>query len=179
MAQGKDSNSFEDETIRIVGVIKNTAELLTITGLFSFIAKTYSSAEARIINYVLLVALGAYLSANIQHYLLEIPKRGHKHFGKILLLVAAVGLMAAVATQVFILTPTIRAIERQLGATPAASALQAVPARTESAPQTSASTAAPKPAAIPAAVSAPKTAPAVVPKAGQNGSSSRERLKPD
>lgn len=179
MDRGEVTNSFETGTIRVVGIVKTTAELLTLTGLFSFIEKAYSSTEAKILNYVLIVALGAYVSANIQHYLLPLAKPSQRHFGKILLLVVTIGLAAAVATQVFVLSPTIRAIERQLGATSPDQALQAFPPRNEIRAQPSVGIAAPKPAAAPSSTAAPAPAPTAPPSAAENRNSEPEGLEPD
>jgi multidrug transporter EmrE-like cation transporter len=179
MANGEFSNSFEGSTMRLVGVIKNAAELLVMIGLFSFIGKAYFSTEATIVSYALLIALGAHVSAGIQYYMMKIPKSGHKHFGKILLLSGIAGVAITSAINLTIVAPTLRAIERQLAATPPALQLQAVPSPAGNQGQTSAGTAAPKLAAAPSAAAAAAPAPIAPPSAAQSRSSTPAERKPD
>lgn len=179
MAEVEEDNGFEKITLHIVSVIKNTAEILVVAGLFSFIGKAYQSTEASIFSAVLVLALGSYLSASIQHYTLKIPKAGHKHFGWYLIITVVAGLAIAVTLQLALLAPTLRAIERQLSATPPAHQLQASPSPAGIQARSSVGTDAPKPASAPSAAAAAAPAPSVPPSSAPSRSSSPEGRKPD
>lgn len=179
MAEVDHTSEFEKVNLHIVTVIKNTAELLVVTGLFSFIGKAYNSSEATIFSGLLLLALGSYLSLSILHYALQIPKVGHKHFGWVLAASVVAAITLTVVLQLFLLAPTLRAIERQLTATPPAIQLPAAHARAGIQAQPSAGTAAPKPDAAPSAATAAAPAPSVPPSDGPSRNSSHEAHKPD
>lgn len=170
---------FQKANLHIVSVIKNTAELLVVTGLFSFIGKAYQSPQATVVSTILLFALGAYISASIQHYTLMIPRLGKKYHGWLFGISVLAAFAIATTLQIFVLAPTIKAIERQLAATPPALQLQAAPSPAGNQGQTSAGTAAPKPSSAPSAAAAAAPAPSVPPSAAPSRSNSPEARKPD
>ncbi len=179
MAETDYVQEIQKANLHIVSVIKNVAELLVVTGLFSFIGKAYASPQATVVSNVLLFALGSYIAASIQHYTLMIPRLRKKYYGRLFALSIGIAFGIAAALQIFILAPTLKAIERQLAATPPALQLRAAPARAETQAQPSAGTAAPKPVAAPSAEATAAPAPSVLPSAVPTRSSSPEERKPD
>lgn len=139
---------FQRANLNIANVIKNTAEFLVVTGLFSFIGKAYQSPQAEILSSVLLFALGLYIATSIQQYTLMIPRLGKKYYGPLFALSVAAAFAIAASLQIFVLAPTLKAIERQLAAAPAALRPQAVPALVESNGRSSPTTVLPKSASV-------------------------------
>lgn len=149
MAETDYVKEFQKANLHITSVIKNVAEFLVAIGLFSFVGKAYDSPQASIVSNVLLIALGSYLTASIQHYTLMIPRIGKKYYGLLFALSVAMAFGSAVALQTYLLAPTVKAIERQLATTPPAPQPQAAPSHAEIPAPPSPGTAAPKPAAAP------------------------------
>lgn len=168
-----------DPALDVVGAIKNGAELAVVAGLFSFIGTNYESREALIVSIVLKVSLAVFIGAHIQHRIMNIADSEKKHFFAKLLLSGLLGASTVVAIQVYLISPVLKAIERQLAATPPALQLQAAPARAETQALPSAGTAAPKPVAAPSAEATAAPAPSVLPSVVQTRSSSPEERKPD
>lgn len=168
-----------DPALDVVGAIKNGAELAVVAGLFSFIGTNYESREALIVSIVLKVSLAVFIAAHIQHRIMNIAAPEKKHFFLKLLLSAVLGVCGLFVIQVYLIGPVLKAIERQLAATPPALQLQAAPARAGTQAQPSAGTGAPRPAAASSAAAAAEPAPSVPPSDALTRSSSPEARKPD
>lgn len=179
MAETDYVKEFQKANLHITSVIKNVAEFLVAVGLFSFVGKAYDSPQASIVSNVLLIALGSYLTASIQHYTLMIPRIGKKYYGPLFALSVTVAFGSAVALQTYLLAPTVKAIERQLATTPPALQPQAVPSPAETRVLPAPGTDVPRPAADPSAAAAAAPAPSVPPSVGPTRSNSPEARKPD
>lgn len=171
--------SFELATLRAIQTLKNGAELATLTGLFTFIAKAYESKPALWVANALTLALIFFIAVHVNSFFLGFAKPGSRRFVPTFIISASLGLGATLFVQKVLLFPVVAAIERQVAATPPLRPLPVAPAPVGNPAQPSADIGGPKPGAAPSAAASAAPAPSVPPSAAQSRSNTPEARKPD